>query len=128
MLVEQSNLFSIQKFSKPLSTTPEEIKDFLSIKLWMGIVKMPSYTDYWAQCTRFGPIADIMSLKKYHHILRGLHLTNNENDNNTDRFFKAREFIKKIRFNCLNISQGNTFSIDEIMVPYKGKKAGSHGQ
>ena len=33
LLVEQSNLFSIQKFSKPLSTTPEEMKNFLSIKL-----------------------------------------------------------------------------------------------
>lgn len=128
LLVEQSNLFSIQKFSKPLSTTPEEMKDLLSIKLWMGIVKMPSYIDYWAQGTRFGPIADIMPLKKYQHILRCLHLTNNEYDNNTDRFFKAREFIEKIRINCLNISQGNKFSIDEMMVPYKGKKAGSRRQ
>jgi hypothetical protein len=40
------------------------MQDFLSIKLWMAIVKMPSYTDYWAQGSRFVSIADIMTLKQ----------------------------------------------------------------
>lgn len=128
LLVEQSNLYSMQKYSKPLSTTSNEIKDFLSIQLWMGIVKMPSYVDYWAAKSRYAPIADIMSLKKYQKILRSLHLTNNDEVNNSDRFFKVRPYIELIRQNCLKLSQGTRFSIDEMMVPYKGKKAGSRRQ
>jgi len=89
----------MQKYFKPLSTTSNEIKDFLSIQLWMGIVKMPSYTDYWAVKSRYAPIADIMSLKKYQKIMRSLHLTNNEEINNLDRFFKVRSYIEVIRQN-----------------------------
>lgn len=126
-MVEQSNLHSFQKFKKPLvlsnlGVTFNEIKEFLGIELWMGVVKLPAYTDYWAQYTRFGCVANVMPLKKYQQILRCLYFTIN------DRFFKIRPVLDIIRLNCLQLSQGQRFSIDEMMVPYKGKKAGSRRQ
>jgi len=42
-----------------------------------------------------------------------------------DRFFKIRPLIEKIRQVCLSIPEEGKFSIDEMMIAYKGKKAGS---
>jgi hypothetical protein len=127
-MVEQSNLYSFQKFQKPLGVTFNEIKEFLGIELWMGVVKLPAYTDYWAQYTRFSFVANVMPFKRYQQILRCLHFTNNEESDVTDRFFKVRPVLDIIRLNCLKLSQGQRFSICEMMVPYKGKKAGSRRQ
>lgn len=57
-----------------------------------------------------------------------LHFSNNEETDDTDRFFKVRQLIDIIRINCLSVPQGKRFSIDEMMVPNKGKKAGSRKQ
>lgn len=36
--------------------------------------------------------------------------------------------MQKVRENCLKIEEERTFSIDEMMVPYKGTRAGSRKQ
>ncbi|KAF0707461.1 piggyBac transposable element-derived protein 3-like, partial [Aphis craccivora] len=95
LIVEQTNLYSVAKSGKSINLTVNELQDFLSIELWMGVSKLPTYTDYWS------------------------HLMSYE---------KVRPLIDIIRQNCLNQEQGKRFSIDEMMVPYKGKKAGSRRQ
>lgn len=39
-----------------------------------------------------------------------------------------RPFLEIIRRNCLSQNEPNQYSIDEMMIPYKGKKAGSRRQ
>lgn len=126
--MEQTNLYSFQKFNKSVCTSVTEIKDLIGIMLIMGIVKMPAYSDYWSPYTRYSQIANVMSLKRYKQLMRCLHFCNNEETDDTDRFFKVRRLIDIIRINCLSVPQGKRFSIDEMMVPYKGKKAGSRKQ
>jgi len=128
LIVEQTNLYSFQKFNKSVCTSVTEIKDLIGIMLIMGIVKMPAYSDYWSPYTRYSQISNVMSLKRYKQLMRCLHFCNNEETDDTDRFFKVRQLIDMIRINCLSVSQGKRFSIDEMMVPYKGKKAGSRKQ
>ncbi|XP_060845820.1 piggyBac transposable element-derived protein 2-like [Rhopalosiphum padi] len=115
-------------FNKSVCTSVTEIKDLIGIMLIMGIVKMPAYSDYWSPYTRYSQIANVMSLKRYKQLMRCLHFCNNEETDDTDRFFKVRKLIDIIRINCLSVPQGKRFSIDEMMVPYKGKKAGSRKQ
>lgn len=42
----------MQKYGKSINFTIEELKEFtgefISIELWMGVVKIPAYTDYWS--------------------------------------------------------------------------------
>lgn len=128
LIVEQTNLYSFQKFNKSVCTSVTEIKDLIGIMLIMGIVKMPAYSDYWSPYTRYSQISNVMSLKRYKQLMRCLHFCNNEETDDTDRFFKVRQLIDMIRINCLSVPQGKRFSIDEMMVPYKGKKAGSRKQ
>lgn len=88
---------------------------------------MPSYRDYWSERLRYEPIANVMSLKRYETLRRFIHFVNNE-EVNDDPYFKIRPVLEKIRQNCLGVEQENRCSIDEMMIPYKGIKAGSKRQ
>lgn len=127
MIIENSNLYSVQKCRKPLNMTKTDLYDFIAIKCMMGIVKMPAYTDYWSKQFSFDKIADVMTLKRYQQLRRNLHFVNNEKQND-DRYFKIRPFLDEIRQNCLRVEHENRFSVDEMMVPYKGKRAGNRKQ
>lgn len=128
LIVQETNIYSFQKFGKSINISSAELADFLSIQLWMGVIKVPAYTDYWSNLMGIDKISDIMTLKKYQQILRSLHFKNNDEYDPSDRFDKIRPFLNLIRRNCLNQDEGNRYSIDEMMVPYKGTKAGSRRQ
>lgn len=42
-----TNLYFAQVLGDPSKTRPEEIKDFLAILLFMGVLNFPSLEDYW---------------------------------------------------------------------------------
>jgi len=128
VIVEESNTYSFQKFGKPLNLTTSELASFIAIELWMGIVKLPAFPDYWSNTMDYDKISTIMPLKRYQRILNSIHFMNNDNYNPNDRFSKVRPFLDIIRRNCLSQNQPNQFSVDEMMIPYKGKKAGSRRQ
>ncbi|KAL0861407.1 hypothetical protein ABMA27_008951 [Loxostege sticticalis] len=93
----------------------------------MGIINLPAYTDYWNNDLRIPNVANIMSLKRYQQIRRYLHFVDN-NEDDGDRYFKIRLLLDMVREFFLKYEEGQKFSIDEIMIPYKGKKAGSRKQ
>lgn len=99
-IVEQTNLYSVRNTGKSINVTEKEIRDFLAIEIIMGVVKMPSYLDYWSQRLRYDVIADFMTLKRYQQIRRNLHFVDNTSED-TDRYFKVRLLIEKVRQNCL---------------------------
>lgn len=103
-----------------------EIKSYVGIKLIMGVVKMPSMDDYWAEDTRYAKIANVMSVKRFKCLSRFIHFQDNQTSDPTqDRLCKVTPVLEHIRKKCLEIESENKFSIDEMMVPYKGTKAGS---
>ncbi|KAF9405413.1 hypothetical protein HW555_013841, partial [Spodoptera exigua] len=104
-----------------LPTRLEDIKDFVAINLLMGIIDMPAYTDYWSREFRYSQIADIMPLKKFQQLRRYIHFNNNLLDDG-DRYYKIRPLADMLRANFLKVPHEKKISIDEMMVPYKGKK------
>lgn len=126
-IVEQTNMYSVHEKGRSVNLKVEEFHDFLAIHIMMGIVRMPAYTDYWSRNYRFAPIADLMSLKRYQQIRRCVHFTDNNLDDG-DRYFKVRPVFEKVRRNCLKLKEEKSYSIDEMMIPYKGTKAGNRRQ
>lgn len=102
-ITQNTNLYSVQKTGKSIQVTEDDIKSFLAIEVLMGIVKMPAYTDYWAKRTRYAPVADIMSLKRYEQIRRHIHFVDNIHDDSSDRYFKIRPVMEKVRQNFLKL-------------------------
>lgn len=123
-ITDQTNIYSVQTTGKSIQLTQNELQDFLAIHILMGIVQMPSYLDYWSQRFRFGQVAEIMPLKRYQQIRRFLHFVDN-NLEDSDRYYKIRHVAEKVRRNCLQMENGNKFSIDEMIIAYKGRKAGN---
>lgn len=127
-IVEQSNFYSIQETGKSILLTEEEFGDFLAIHIIMGIVDMPSYLDYWSHRFKYAKVAEIIPLKRYQQIRRYLHFADNNMDDG-DRYYKIRPLLEKVRLNCLKYQGKETkFSIDEMIIAYKGSKAGKRKQ
>uniref|UniRef100_A0A4W6C1N5 PiggyBac transposable element-derived protein domain-containing protein n=1 Tax=Lates calcarifer TaxID=8187 RepID=A0A4W6C1N5_LATCA len=105
-IAEQTNLYSCQQIG--------------------AMVKMPSMDDYWAEDTRYTKIANVMPVKRFKCLSRFIHFQDNETSDPTqDRLCKVTPVLNHIRKKCLEIDSENQFSIDEMMVPYKGTKAES---
>ncbi|XP_026746467.1 piggyBac transposable element-derived protein 3-like [Trichoplusia ni] len=128
LIVYHSNLYSVQKKGTSINITKDDIKDFIAINILMGVVDMPAYTDYWSNDFKYQRISDVMTLKKFQLIRRYIHFNDNLKDDG-DRYYKIRPLVEKVRRNyASNIPEGKRFSIDEMMVPYKGTRAGSRKQ
>nr|CAH7768903.1 unnamed protein product [Callosobruchus chinensis] len=127
-IVDQTNLYSTQVRGQSIATNTKEITDFLSIMLRMGIVRLPSYEDYWSLDSRIADVADLMSIKRFKLLRRFIHFNDNSlvTQETKDRFFKVRPLIEKIRENCQKFHIENDFSIDETMVATKGLVLGTY--
>lgn len=128
LMVEQTNLYSVQKTTTSINTNVEEMKTFIALELIMGVCCLPAYTDYWSNELRYPLVCEKMSLKRYQKLRRYIHFADNTLDNGTDPYFKIRPIAEMLRRNFSRIPHEKKMSVDEMMVPYKGKKAGFRKQ
>ena len=99
-----------------------ELKAFMGLCILMGILRLPSRRMYWRTTgwlqTRF---TEIMSGNRFDFIWKYIHLANNANDDKTDKLFKVRPLIDMLKSSFKGAYQPNTFTIDESMIPFKGR-------
>ena len=95
LVVEQTNLYSIQKTGQSVNTNRNEVEQLIGMNMKMGIVHLPSYTLYWSTQLRYSAIADVMPLKRFEK-LRFLHFVDNMSYNQAegDKLFKIRPIIE----------------------------------
>lgn len=127
LIVYQTNLYFMQSKGSELNLDRETVKGFIGVLLLMGIIKLPAVTDYWSKRFRVDKIANVMSYRKFVRIKRYIHFADNDLKDD-DPYYKIRPVFEKVRQNCLNTAPEYSYSIDEMMVPYKGDKAGSNKQ
>ncbi|XP_022823400.1 piggyBac transposable element-derived protein 3-like isoform X3 [Spodoptera litura] len=127
-IVDMTNLYSVQDQGKSINVTKKEIEIVLGIVIIMGIVKMPAIEDYWSNDLRFEPIASAMGIKRYRTIKRFLHFCDNTNVDKNDGYHKVSAVMEHVHQQCLKLEEERSFAIDEMIIPYKGKKAGNRKQ
>lgn len=126
-IVKHTNQYSVQKHGKCVDTSVKEIEQVLGMYLRMGLVQMSGVRQYWESEVRYGPVADVMSRNRFNLLLSVIHFVDNEmasEEVKKDRLWKLRPFLDSFRRQCLTISPRQKQSIDEMMVPYKGKFGG----
>lgn len=124
-IAHHTNLYSAQELGDPIKTSPEEIEDFLAILLFMGVFNFASLEDYWHHESCFKVIADIMPRKRFQLLRRFIHLNDNQQCNKSpDRFYKICPLSEMLHEQCLLIPSTYRHSVDEVMVAYKGMRAG----
>lgn len=113
---------------KLLNVTVPEMRQFLGIWIYMGVMSASSLRDYWAADTYVSQVAEIMTRDRFQSIRSSLHFYDKSDEellDKEDRFRKISFLLNYIREKCLRLEQEEKFSIDEVMVPYKGTFAGS---
>ena len=136
MIVEQTNIKAQKYFEdnpraedyihkkhwNPLSH--KELKAFLGIILYMGIVKLPEMRHHWEQGIVLRPSAasSIMPRDRFMLILKFLHLNNDAYDFKTDSLYKVRQFLLTLLPNFKKFYQlEENISIDEKMIKFTGR-------
>ena len=91
-------------------------------------MKAPNYEYYWANRSRYKPVASIMPLKCYKKLRQFLHANDNANKddpaNKGNRLYKVQPVLDGVRQNCLKLEPESNHSIDEQIIPAKTKYSG----
>ena len=94
----------------------------------MSVVQLLKYKMYWANETRYAPIADVMGRNRYKTLRRYLHVNDNslleDETNKKNNLFKIQPVIDHIKFNCREIQPEKDQSIDEQIIPAKTAHSG----
>lgn len=125
-IAHHTNLYSAQELGDPIKTSPEEIEHFLASLLFMGVFNFPSLEDYWHHESRFDLISDIMPRRRFQLLRRYIHFNDNQQcSESRDRFYKIRPLFEMLREQCLLIPSTHKHCVNEVMVAYKGTRAGT---
>lgn len=136
LMVDQTNLYATQFLSSgediPKSsrihawepTSAPEMKKFVGILAYMGIVRLPSIRDYWStkKLFRVSVLSTVMSRNRFEMLLKFWHFNDNDNCPEGDRQHKLEPLITSL---LLKFQQSHTpgpvFCIDESLVPFRGR-------
>ena len=122
LVVENTNLYSVQTTLKSIDTNIDEIRTFIGMHILMGIIKLPSYRNYWSGSLRYPSIADAMSRNRFESLRRFLHFVDNNSDHDaTDKLFKIKPVLASVRNQCVMIEPEEFHSVDEQIIPSKTK-------
>ena len=123
-VLSKFRLTKSSRLSKWTLTDATEIKHFLSLLIWMGLVQMPSLKDYWSFKIIYKNIVakNIMSRNRFELILRFWNFLDNEQAPENDRIFKVQNLIHKIVNNFQNAMEPEKMmAVNETMVPFRGR-------
>lgn len=124
-LADNTNQYSFQKKGSSINTNTKEIEQMIGMYLKMGLVQMPGVRMYWEADTRYSPVADVMSRNRFQSLLTSLHFVNNltvsEMEQKSDKLWKLRPWLDAFREKCLKVVPEEHNSVDEMMIPFRGK-------
>nr|XP_055074467.1 piggyBac transposable element-derived protein 4-like [Misgurnus anguillicaudatus] len=135
-IVDNSNAYGLQMYGSGKrwrKISVQDLKSFLAMVIYMGLVKCCSHSDYWktSDLYRLPFPARIMSFKKFIAISKTLHLSDPkvdaENDQKKgtdeyDRLSRIKPLYEDIREACRSSFQPfQNISIDERMVASKAR-------
>lgn len=127
-IVTESNLYASQK-NVSLDTTPEEVRAYLGIVIFMGYHSLPSIRSYWSSDPNFfcERVAKVMTVKRFLKLTRFLHLNDNlqmplRNSEHFDKLYKIRPLINHLKQVYSDLyTPSKQLAIDESMVAFTGR-------
>lgn len=126
--LERNELTPSSRVQDWKETNSSEIRVFLAILLYEGVVQKPVEGWYWSKrssiCTPF--ISDLMPRKRFQLIMKFLHFSNNESyDERTHPQPKLKKIYEVFKLLCIKFQTVYTpekcIAVDESLMPYQGK-------
>ena len=114
------------RFSKWKDTNKDEIKQFLGLVMFMGLVKYPSISYYWSKKPIYTSdfCSKVMSRNRFQLLLRFFHFADNESlqDSEDPKLHKVKMLVQMLVQNFKTFQDpGEDIVIDETMIPYRGR-------
>lgn len=115
----------VEEEGESLNVTKEEMAVFIGINFVMSVCKMPSIMMYWDCLTRFSLIAEKIIRDRFFKLRSFLKVVNDDlitpEHRKEDKLWKVRNILNEVRARCLELPRPNKVSIDENMIPFRGK-------
>ncbi|XP_067940611.1 piggyBac transposable element-derived protein 3-like [Watersipora subatra] len=126
-VVVNTNLYSVQKNGKSVNTSLKEVEQFIGMFFHMGLIRMNSVRQYWGNESAYEPVCQIMSRNRFQSLVYSLHFVDNmsvsEDEKRQNKVWKLRPWLDAMRENCLAVTPCQHCAVDEMMVPYQGKRS-----
>ncbi|XP_050410991.1 piggyBac transposable element-derived protein 4-like [Patella vulgata] len=133
LIAEETNRYHDAKYQNGeknwSNVTPEGIRDFLALRVFMSISTQPRTNMYWSRDYYFGnyKIADIMTRDRFDKISENFHTNDNSTNPargeiNHDKLHHVRPILDHVLDNCSKrYNPHQNTSIDEAMVAFRGR-------
>ena len=106
--------------------SPQDLRTYLGITIYMTLIKVGSLRRYWASSTRVDVIAKAMTRDRFESITASLHFEDeslgNADSSRTKKFQPIIDRFNEVFLDVLPFVKH--LSIDEQIIAYKGKKSG----
>lgn len=105
------------------SVSEVEMKKFLALLMYFGLVSYPSIKKYWSKEAKYSNlfVRSIMPRNRFEEIMRFIHFSHEDN-RPEDRLKKVHDLVcllnDKFQYYC---SPNEDVVIDETMVPFRGR-------
>lgn len=123
-IVEQTNLYATQTdVASNFHIDTNELEQFIGIILYMSLISVPGTRRYWNSKCGIPQVSNVMPLRRWEQIKRYIHFADNSMlpIEPPDRIFKIRKLVEGIRKNLNIIPLEQHLSVDEQIVPFKGR-------
>ena len=123
-IVNQSNLYALQKNLRDIAVTKDELKVFFAIMIISGYAYSSSKADYWSngEDLRNHAIYNSMRRNRFDQIMRAIHFQDNLNLDYQEKYSKIRPLITFMQRRFMeHYIPSEIISHNEAMVEYFGK-------
>lgn len=112
-----------QNRSSFMPTDAAEMKVLFGLHMTMGYIKLPRVSMYWSALVNLEIFKSNMTCDRFFQLRNNLHIVNNleKPTDGTDKFYKVRPVLNAIRDHLLKLEVEETVSVDEQMIPFKGR-------
>lgn len=124
-IVRETNLYAHAKNAPGWQDcTLYEIKQFLAVLIYMGVVDIGQTSDYWSGVTTQPFVTKTFSRNRFKELLCYLHLASSADPNapSQDKLFKVRWLYELVKNRCItSYSPSANLAVDEAMIGFKGR-------
>lgn len=123
-LLVETDATENSRYHNWVPTSKSEIKHFLALVAWMGIVKAPTLADYWSTdpLFNFSFPRSVFSRNRFEILLRTVHFADNNQAMAGDKLAKIKPLLDKLLKNYKDLYTPEEYvCVDETMLPYRGR-------
>ncbi|XP_018798517.1 PREDICTED: cAMP-specific 3',5'-cyclic phosphodiesterase-like [Bactrocera latifrons] len=121
----ETNLYSMQTNGVELHCAPFEIRRFIGVLFYLGVIQVPNMRMAWTPSFKLSAVADSLSKTRFEKIKGAFHLNDSTKQPQPvspdyDKLYKIRPLLARLKEKCNKLQQEEHQSIDEQMIKFKG--------